>query len=973
MNRIATKDQPDPKNRNVCKREVMFRRGVVCCGSGSPCPTNDGQGWQSHVKFPHYQTFATALAGMLLVVTLFGQAAHAQQSQPEQNPPNQQQRQQKQPPAITADGVQKAPSENELGQDQLAPSEPVASQAIDPRDAYNNALAYLNTDFDRAEKMLTEARRDAATDGDVRFRATYNLGWVAVKRADTLISQKPQDALGHLRRAADWFRDAVRLRPDDTGARHNLEVVLRRILELADSLAQRDDRNLSVRLDELIKAQRELVSNARQLVDRVAAESDPNASERFRSDFRQLSVAQRTILSDNQSVSQTAQEELEALHAKTDKEKTAQDRVRAAQLTSLLQYTDRASQRLGQARSQMRQRQAERSFRRAAAGLTELKRARDQLRNPVEVLDVILADAMSLAQLTEAKAQAGRLFANAAVRPGVNDTDAQQTPTRSDTHEPPRVAKAPSWLTQEYLEDTQNSVTERTTELTSRFQSAVAQAASRVPPPPSSSSSSAPSSSSSASPSTSPSDSPEAKSDADQFLAQVRTALPFLETGQSAFQSASQSLAADRPDEAAAHQFAAISALSDARERFLDLRGLIEVAYASETEIQQLLPAAETQTESGKDPTRTQNSSQDQNSAASESQPPTENATPVDQTAEPEKGNAESVDDVIADLQLAATLQSGNLDRSERIRSEIETELAALPEPSAKGNDRAANPQSKDSPQQEAAKRQQLQLAQQLLGQARDEMTQVQHETKSSLDETTNPPDDSTSDSDKEKRGRLPYEARLHADRAVQSLEALRRLFFSIVEHLRETAQRQAELNDETEQVAASVKGGPSDGKLASQTQPLSFRQQELRSISEQIAQALKKQAEQQPTTGQQSVDPKQLEQFQQVAERFAKAGKLVTDGGQEMQQAAEQLSAASNEPGGSQQKPGDSKAPTQRLPRNHRTNPMKARTPKTTTPVRQTTLPADRKFSDRPATRIFRWGSPASIRTQHCKNWSKR
>ena len=69
-----------------------------------------------------------------------------------------------------------------------------------------------------------------------------------------------------------------------------------------------------------------------------------------------------------------------------------------------------ATQRLGQARGQMRRRQAERSFRRAAAGLTELKRARDQLRGPVEVLDVILADATSLAQLTSIKAMEGNSY-----------------------------------------------------------------------------------------------------------------------------------------------------------------------------------------------------------------------------------------------------------------------------------------------------------------------------------------------------------------------------------------------------------------------------------------------------------------------------------------------------------------------------------------------------------------------------------
>ena len=46
-----------------------------------------------------------------------------------------------------------------------------------------NALAVLRSDFDRAEQLLTAARRNSGSDGEVRFCATYNLGWVEVLRA----------------------------------------------------------------------------------------------------------------------------------------------------------------------------------------------------------------------------------------------------------------------------------------------------------------------------------------------------------------------------------------------------------------------------------------------------------------------------------------------------------------------------------------------------------------------------------------------------------------------------------------------------------------------------------------------------------------------------------------------------------------------------------------------------------------------
>ncbi len=306
------------------------------------------------------------------------------------------------PPAV--DGVSES-TERPAGPGSAGESSTEEATPQDARVVYNAALAHLENDLDRAERLLSDARRQAGTDGDVRFRATYNLGWLEVKRADPLMSEDPQRALDHLRRAADWFRDAVRLQPDQTDPRHNLEVVLRRILELSDSL-KRDQRELARRLDELILAQRRLVGAARQLVDRVTDSADPNTIDQFRGDFRQLAVEQRKILSDSQSISKAAREELEVLNDQQDEEKTPQDRMRAARLSGLLHYSNRASQRLGQARSQMRRRQPQRSFRRAAAGLSELKRARDQLRSPVEVLDVLLADAMPLIQLTTLKAAA---------------------------------------------------------------------------------------------------------------------------------------------------------------------------------------------------------------------------------------------------------------------------------------------------------------------------------------------------------------------------------------------------------------------------------------------------------------------------------------------------------------------------------------------------------------------------------------
>lgn len=728
------------------------------------------------------------------------------------------------PAAVPADGVTDAPESGEVPEIKTGPD----LEDRDPRDVYNEALAFLDTDFDRAERWLTAARRESGTDGDVRFRATYNLGWVEVKRADKAITDKPEEALANLRRAADWFRDAVRLRPDHTDARHNLEVVLQRILELADSLAKKEEGDLTQRLDALITDQRSLVAATRQVVERVTAVDDPNVADQFRSDFRQLAVEQRKLLSDSQALSKTAREELDVLNGKGDEEKTPQDNVRAAQLGGVLHYTNRAEQRMGQTRSQMRQRQAERAFRRSATALDELKRARDQLRGPVEVLDVILADATSLAQLTSAQAMANRVAVSAE----------------------PQNLEAPAWLTREYLEDSQLSVTERTTELVSRLQAGLDQQGAQPAGPPTP-------------------QQQQQNAEADRFLAMVRDAMPFLNDGQTAFESAGQALTTEAFAEASQQQLAAINALRAARERFLELRGLIELTYSREKQIEGLLPPAPPEAD----------------------QPPPDDTT--DQQAETPKTEAAEEDlspeQRIAALQIAQALQTENMDRGQRIAHLIETGLAELPEtPDPKataGEAKEADPEA----EQAAAQRQQLEMATQFLDLARDEMAAASE----SLEKTTGQvvPEKTETESPRPEptvNEEALASSREHVSQAVEHLQSLRRLFFSIVEHLRETAQRQAQLNDETERAAALKE----PEEVAKAVGPLSTRQQELRAITGEIAKALEEQAQQQPAgaTPQHNVDPQQLEQMQQIQQRFGEAAKLVEQGGTEMESADKHL-----------------------------------------------------------------------------------
>ncbi len=748
-------------------------------------------------------------AATLLIALMAGVPGQAQQ-QPTEDPP----------PPVTADGVTDAP-------ESAAPTKEKDASDLegqDPREMYNVALPHLAKDFDKAEQLLTEARRESGTDGEVRFRATYNLGWVEVNRADKILKEKPEEALAHLRRAADWFRDAVRLRPDHNDARYNLEVVLRRILELADSLAKKDEGDLAQRLDALIGQQRSLVASTRQVVERVAATDDPNGADRFRSDFRQLAVEQRKLLSDSQGLSKTAREELDTLDGKSAEEKTPQDKVRGAQLGGVLHYTNRAEQRMGQARSQMRQRQAQRAFRRTALALDELKRARDQLRDPVEVLDVIIADVMSLAQLTSAKAQGTRMTIG---------TDSQRPTT-------------PPWLTREHLEESQLSVTERTSELAARLQAALEQQAPKTAGPPS------------------PQQQQE-NAQAHQFLAMVRDAMPLLNQGKEAFESAGQTLATDQFNQAGQQQIEGIAALRDARERFLELRGLIELAYSREVQVQGVLPAPQ------RDPDAPSPDQED----GQPGDAPKEVVTPEQR---------------IAALQIAHALQTENIERGRRIATLIEAGLAELPEePDEKAPTSDAS-QEDPAAQQAAAQRQQLELATEFLKLAQEEMTAASESlAKSTAEPKPEDPDAEASEPADATIGETaPGTSREHVCLAVDHLQSLRRLFFSIVEHLQETAQRQAQLNDETEQAAAIEE----DDEIAKAVGPLTVRQQELRTITGEIAKALDEQAQQQPAGSmpEQNVDPQQLAQMQQMQERYAQAAKLVEQGGMQMETADENL-----------------------------------------------------------------------------------
>ena len=789
--------------------------------------------------------------------------------------------------------------------------QPSRDVPVDPRSSYNDAVEILSSDCDRAEQLLTSARRDAGIDGDVRFRATYNLGMVEIERSDRLLKDKPAEALERLRKAADWFRDAARLRPDDQDTRHNLEIVLRRILELADSLAKKEGRDLTQRLDTIIDAQRGLVGKTRQLVDRLSSASGKGidsveSSEEFRSEFRQLSLEQRQIISDGQAIGADAREELEQLKAKSDKDRTAEENVRIAQLSNLSHYISQADQRLGQANGQLRRRQSERSFRRAASGLNELKRARDQLRNPVELLDVIIADATSNAQLIS--------LAAVSKAPGEAITTTTNPPseelkTDSTSHSaklpsianPPAFPARPTWLTAEYLEEIIDSVSGRLSELSGNLKAALErpQSSGSGNSPPAGN----PATSSNSSGNFQPGPEEQDKQSA-QFLELVRESIPLLDAGLERFQSSKQALLDNQLAQSVQQQANALESLHRAREIFLDVRGLVELAYAQQSTTSELLTAkpVENQVAPSLDngPREPVTAKADAFRPANEPGAEETKESKNESTVTPQSPVSNDLAQIDAgQIELAAKLNGTNQQRVRRIAKLIDQTLAEIsknaqvenslpgkqPAGSADSSPGTKSPSSppNSSETESNQMREQFELAKQFIGPASDAMQAAGQ----ILDDSEN------------RKSRLD-DARRHIATSLEQLQALRRLFFSIVQHLQETAQRQSQLNDETEATA----GVQPDATTLQRAGQFQQRQGALAQITQQLAQALAEQGKQavaptQPSNGQSESDAVQPAITDETTgEKLRQAANLVTEGEAFMQQAAEQLGMVASKSG---------------------------------------------------------------------------
>jgi hypothetical protein len=137
--------------------------------------------------------------------------------------------------------------------------------------------------------------------------------------------------------------------------------------------------------------------------------------------------------------------------------------------------------------------------------------------------------------------------------------------------------------------------------------------------------------------------------------------------------------------------------------------------------------------------------------------------------------------------------------------------------------------------------------------------------------------------------------ARQSVDLTLAQTEALRRLFFSVIDHLRETLRRQVDLGDRTEEAAVLAATEPAE-EIARRLGILAPEQESLAETAGNIADALDKQAQQPPPAPPETQDPdgQQAALAKDERARLGQAAELVASAHDLMDQAADAIAEES-------------------------------------------------------------------------------
>ena len=581
------------------------------------------------------------------------------------------------------------------------------------REKYNEGVGYLAAQkLEAAEKALLEARSSAGIDPELRFRAAYNLGISYDAHAQKLKAGKEADlakALELERQAVTWFSDAVRLNKGDRDAQDNLAIARLRSQALSDELS-RGEGTLEKRLDAAIGQQRAVLEEARDawIAIQASGGADPLAQQDA---LTRLADRERGVVADVGVIGDLAGDEIDAIGKKPDDKRSPEERIRVVQLKNLEQYLEDGRGKVAEARRKLQELAAESGVSRAEASLVSLKRAREQLQDPISVLQAIARDQIDVIQETGAVAKASssktKLATNSATMP-----------------ESPQVI--PAWMEPPVLSERQGGLRDRVEEVRARLQAAV----DRADKPAGSGSNAEP---------------PQLSPEQAKTIADLRLALPLVADASGAMDRARTALTGRNLDAATIAERDALIALAKAIEHFADLKNTVELAYSTQQQLVGLLspqPAA---------------------------------ATTGDRTAQTKDGLAQN----IARMGRIKELLEQEVAKLDKQRSEMDSK----PAPAA-GSGSSATPQSgaPDPKQLEAAKhnleqrKQQMAAAETYRSDAEKALGQLTKAIAANKDPLT------------------PAKA------AEEQLAQLRKIFFSVIEHLAELIRQQNETKDQTSQ-----------------------------------------------------------------------------------------------------------------------------------------------------------------------------
>jgi len=435
------------------------------------------------------------------------------------------------------------------------------TQNREARIKYNEARQLFDKkQWDKAAEAFLEARDKAGPDPELRYRAAFNLGLTKAKQADSVSKEDPEKAITHLRAAADWFFDALSKKPGDKDAELNLELVLRRIEVLADTI-NKGQNKLAAKLNLLIQNQRALLQQLRQLMGQVAADGAKTDPVAFETPFTTLAVRERELMSDATDASNLAAEQRSKLENKAKAKSEDTDKARIVQLQSFDGHMTKARGAMAETRRLLRRLQGDSAHKRADAALTSLKRAFAQLLLPDQVLRGLLQDEAVLFRHTQ----------------GLTAVVKKLLKTKDN-----KLQTAPPWLSRPLLAKRQADLISRLDEVLAQLL-AIAAAPDKPPEP-----------------TVDPKQPKQAKKkgptekqlqERKRFITNSRNALSFVQTALTEMKTAKENLDAsdDKLTASLESMGKVLTALKLALEQYADMRTLVELAYGDQGKVVEVL------------------------------------------------------------------------------------------------------------------------------------------------------------------------------------------------------------------------------------------------------------------------------------------------------------------------------------------------------------------------------------------------